>query len=166
MLKKLVFAVVLVSFAAFSAAAQTKVDRYLGTWKMTKIEGYLKGTTIKSMVMSVSEVGGEFKIVNETAGVSANKQSYSTTRTSAYKVNGASTTNIIPGQFGGVVVSYLDFTGKNKLRLRNTVQKTEEGRQVIPFGSTEYWTVSDDGKTLTVEIRTAYNSSKAIFVKE
>jgi hypothetical protein len=60
----------------------------------------------------------------------------------------------------------MDFLGKNKLRPRDNVQKTSEAERVIPYGGTEYWTVSDDGKTLRVEIRTAYNSSKAIFSKQ
>lgn len=166
MLKKLFIAVLFGALAAFSVAAQSKADNFLGTWKLTKSEGFLKGTTIKSMVLKVSVVGGEFRIVKETEGVSANKKSYSTTRTSVYKINGASTTNLVPGLFSAVLVSYMDFLGKNKLRLRDTMQDTSERRSAVSYGGTEYWTLSDDEKTLTIETRSGSNLSKAIFTKE
>ncbi len=167
-MKKLIFAAIFCTFATVSIAAQSKADNFLGTWKLTKTKGsFSKGATINSMILKVSDIGGKLTIVKETQGeIPIIKQSFSTTRTAAYKISGASTTNIIPGQYGGVVVSYLDFLGKNKLRLRDTVQKTEERRQVIPFGGTEYWTVSDDGKTLIIEFRTQFSSSKAFFSKE
>jgi hypothetical protein len=140
MLKKILIAVLFGALAVVSVSAQSRADNFLGTWKMTKTEGaFSKGATINSMILKVSAIDGKLTIVKEIEGeIPIIKENFSTTHTAEYKLSGASTTNIVPGQYGGVLVSYLDFPGKNKLRLRDTVQDTGERRTAMLTGGTQY----------------------------
>jgi len=165
--KKLLFAALLGIFAVLSVSAQNKADNFLGTWKMTQMKGYDKASTIQSITLTVTQAGGDFNIERTIQGV-YEKKDYSYTRINAYKIDGSSSTNVIPGQlaFFGVYNSYMKFTGDNKLMLRYNLQGDSNFINSPGYGATEYWKLSNDGKNLFVESRGRYGSTKTTYSKQ
>lgn len=151
------------SLALFVSAsfAQQKSANFLGTWKLAESENNSKAgkTTI-----TVTETGKDL-IIERNHQKAGNAETYSFK--TSYKISGATTTKLIAGQFGGVEITSLRFLKDNKLQLLKTMRTDPDLQTVV--GSTpsrETWTLSEDGKTLTVKIVARYASSKMVFVKE
>ncbi len=162
MLKKLFFAIALVSFAAFSAAAQTKVDKYLGTWKMI---GQPKGSKLKMITLNVSVADEMFKVERTTEYV-VNGKAHSSTVIYSYKLNGGTSTSL---PFQGVSAStYLRYLADGKLQLGYDWNSTNVNQDPLAFNTSvrEYWSLSSDGKTLTVSSRKYFDSSNFVFAKQ
>jgi hypothetical protein len=178
MLKKSFYALVIGVFAVMTVSAQAKVDKFIGTWQLTKVEGSGKSSNLKSMILNVSQSGGELKIERDTqssAPVQNNAvtTNNSLTQTNLFKINGNDSFSVISGQFGGRVRSQMRFLSADKLRF-----DTEVDKDFTVTNSRELWTVSSDGKTLTVETASRFQSknrtedaggvitSKFIFTKQ
>jgi ABC-type transport system substrate-binding protein len=159
--KKLIFAALLGIFAIGSVSAQSKIDNFLGVWKMIETEGAGSSSTVKSLTLNVSQTGDEI-VIDRTAGGVYNNQAYSNTLSSSYKLSGATTTQLVGGRFGGTVQGYMEFFNPHKLRFRAEFQ-TELRK--IDRNVREDWTLSDDGKTLTIHTYSV-GRSKTIFTKQ
>ena len=160
-MKKLVLATFFITLAVFSASAQKSVDNFLGNWKSTKLEGAVKSNAVQTVTLNVTQAAGNFKIERTTQGV-YDKKDYSYTQTSAYKIDGSSATALVDGSIR-ILTSYMKITAPNKLMLRYNI---ETDTSATGLGDTEQWTLSADGRTLTVEWRGRYGSSKTVFTKQ
>lgn len=158
MLKKLFCAALLSGLAAFSVFAQSKAGNFLGTWKLTEIKGSMKNSTIDSMVLNISQTGDEIKIEKITQGVYLDKP-YSLTRTELYALNGSDSVSVVGGLTGGTQTNRMRLLAPDKLRFDSTLNQ-DRARTSIR----EFWSVSDDGKTLTIETtgRTNFKNSSAV----
>ena len=161
MLKRLFFVTLLGVFAILSVSAQNGADNFTGTWKSTKLEGLVKDNNVQSITLNVTQTGGDFQI-EQTTQVLYEKKSYSRTQSSSYKVDGSTSTDLRGGQPLGALNRYMKFQSSNKLMLRYNIQTDGNGE----VGATEFWTLSGDGKTLTVELRARYGFSKITYSKQ
>jgi hypothetical protein len=155
MTKKLIFAALFSVLAIASAAAQNKTDNFLGTWKLTKTEGMSKSSTIRSIVLNISQTGDDLQIERNTQGTFAN-QIYSRTKNDLYNIKDPATVGLIAGRMGGTVRHELRVLSARKLRFDTLLDKD--------YGTTanrELWIVSDDGKTLTIETSSRFSSRTA-----
>lgn len=162
MLKKLAFAIALVSFAAFAATAQTKVDKYLGTWKLV----IQPKTSYKSVTLNVSIDGEAFK-VEKIAEYNRYGKLYSGTTIFSYKLSGA-TAAFLQSQQNGYSSTYLQYLSKERLRLVYTYKNADINREEYSDLSVrEDWSLSSDGKTLTVDVLNFNRSStKFVYTKQ
>lgn len=160
-MKKVFFVALLSVFAFLSVSAQNKADNFAGTWKSTKIEGAAKNNYVQSITLKVAQAGDDFRIEQTMQAVYEQKD-YSRTQASSYKLSGESSTDLRGGQSIGALTRYMKFVGSNKLMLRYGIQTDSNGE----VGTTETWTLSNDGKALTVEIRAKYGTSKITYSKQ
>ena len=159
MLKKNFIAALFGAFMVISVSAQSKsADNFLGTWKLTKVEGAGKSWNLKSMTLNVSQTGDEFRIERDTQSAATIQNNAVTqnnlfTQTSSYKINGDDSVSVLAGQFGGTVRSQMRFLSASKLRLDTKLDK-----DFNVTNARELWTVSSDGKTLTIEASSRFYS--------
>ena len=155
MMKKMFLAALFGALAMVSVSAQNQVDNFLGTWKLSRIEGAPKNSTVKSIVLNISQTGAVINVERNTLGI-YNNQNYSKTDPGSFDLSGASSVNIIGGKFGGTVRNEVRFLADDKLRFDSILERDNS-----TVSARELWTVSGDGKTLTVEStsRTRYNTS-------
>jgi len=164
-MKKMFFAVLFGIFAAISISAQSKVDNFLGTWKMTKIEGGTEYSTIKSISMNVSLDGKELKIAQTMQGVNNNK-AYTDTSNTSYKLNGAAVTEPAGGRFGGILIRYMTIHAPDKLEFTLGLKNDPSPSNIVGMVAVQLWTLSDDAKILTIETQTRHTKSIIIFSKQ
>ena len=159
MLKKLTFALALGVFAfAFSVSAQTKVDQYLGTWKMVSQP---KDSKYKMITLNVSVDGDAFKVERIIEEVRDGKDVSSTT-ISSWKLSGASSTLLNP--LGDFSTTYMSYLRNGKLRFGNIYSPVNVNQDPLQFNPSirEDWSLSSDGRTLTVGSR----SRKFVYAKQ
>jgi hypothetical protein len=161
MLKKIFMVALFGALAVVSVSAQTRVDNFTGTWKSTKLEGSIKDHNVQSLTLNVTQAAGDLQIEQTTQAV-YQKRDYSRTQSSSYKLDGSTSTDLRGGQSLGALNRYLKVTGADKLMLRYNIQTDGNGE----VGTTEFWTLSDDGKTLTVELRAKYGFSKITYSRQ
>jgi hypothetical protein len=152
MLKKLFFVALLTTFAIVSASAQTKVDKYLGTWKLTNPP---KNSKLKTITLNVSVDGELLKIEKITDEIRDGKD-YSTTIINPYKLSGGTLT-FFPGKMSEPGSTYLQYPSDGKLRL------------FLEWGvmtTREDWSLSGDDKTLTAQSRRYGSSMKFVYAKQ
>jgi hypothetical protein len=162
MLKKLVFASILTIFAIGSAAAQTKVDKYLGTWKMISQP---KNSKLNLITLNVS-VADEMLKVEKITEYTVNDEDRSSTVIYSYKLNGGTSTSL---PFQGVSAStYLRYRADGRLRLGYDWNTTTVSQDPLAFNSStrEYWSLSGDGKTLTIFYNSNRPSAEFVFAKQ
>lgn len=161
MLKKLFFVTLLSVFVVLSVSAQKAADNFTGTWKSTKLEGSVKDNNVQSLTLNVTQANGDLRIEQTTQAV-YQKKDYSRTQSSSYRLDGSVSTDLRGGQLLGALNRYLKVTGSDKLMLRYNIQTDADGE----VGTTEFWTLSEDGKTLTVELRAKYGFSKITYSRQ
>ena len=139
-------------FAIVSASAQTKVDNYLGTWKLTSQK---KNSDLKMITLNVSVADEMFKIEQITDDVRDGKDR-SWTVNYLYKLNGGTLT-FFPGKMSERASTYLQYPSDGKLRL------------FVDWGSNstrEDWRLSDNGKTLTIDTRKYGYTVRSVYAKQ
>ena len=154
-MKKMLFVALFSMFAIVSVAAQKNADNFVGTWKLTKTEGLPKTSTVRKMTLDISQTGGAIRIARITEGVT-NNQTYSTAATESFDVKGGSSVSLVAGQFGGTLKNRLRVLAANRLRFDSVLD-----RDLTIVSTREIWTLSSDGKTLTVETFSKYSSKNA-----
>lgn len=160
MMKKMIFAALFAVFAVVSVSAQTKVDQYLGTWKMVSQP---KKWKIKMMILNVSVADEMFKIEKITDDVRDGKDIASTVIYS-YKLSGGTSTFLpITSTVG---TTYLRYKSDGKLRLFQTYDAGNPESLGSVLNVREDWSLSSDGRTLSVEIRRYSDSLKFVFAKQ
>ena len=162
------FVVVLLSvLATYSVSAQiSRVDGFLGNWKMTKFESQEPTVSnITAVTMNVSVDGKELKITQNIEGINNNKD-YATTITRSYKLNGAVSTEPSDTVFEGTLVRYISFTMPDKLEFVLGFRNDSTPSNTVTKASVELWSLSEKGKVLTVESRTRHSKSKIVFAKQ
>ncbi len=159
MKKKLILASVFLLILTVSAAvAQRKADNFLGKWKLEPANKWAEKWRIESMTIVVTEENNDL-IVEKISKSSVN--AFSNVNRINYKVNGGTITTVIGGFFGGYETRRLRFVKDNRLQFLLSYQRDWD-----VTSSRETWTISEDGKTLTVNHQTKYISTKTIFTKE
>lgn len=161
MLKKLIFALALGIFAIAPVSAQTKVDKYLGTWNMVSQP---KGSKYKMVTLTVSVDSDALKVEKLSEDVRNGKENSWTTIYS-YKLSGA-TSAYLPStsSFGSTYMSYLS-NGKLRLVYNYDAGRFDLESLASNSGTREDWSLSDDGKTLTVDVLTFGRSQKFVYSK-
>ena len=150
-MKKLFFVTLLSIFMAFSSFAQSKVDRFLGNWNLTQAKDISK---IKSYTYNVSQTNGELKIERNIQNVNSQNE-YSDTK--LYKNEGSVSFKLVADQLGGVSETKMRVINPLKIRFDRT--NTTKNRFARYW---EVWSLSKDGKTLTIEYFSSsgdYNNS-------
>jgi hypothetical protein len=145
MMKKSVLALMLGIFAVISVSAQSRASNFLGAWKLAKIEGDTKKLGILSVDLNVSQAGDEIRI-ERNSQVVFNKRRFSRSQSDSYKSDGKVSVSLSGGITGGQMHSQLRLLAADKLRFDISFDGDygdEENREI--------WSLSDDGKTLTVE---------------
>jgi hypothetical protein len=160
MLKKLVFALTLAVFAATSVSAQTKVDQYLGTWKLTSQP---KNSKFKMVTLNVSVEGDAFEVEKISDTVKDGKD-YSWTTIYSYKLSGA-TSAYLPSKRNDFASTYMRYMSDGKLRLVYNYNASSVDLESLESNSSirEDWSLSSDGRTLTVDLLN-YNRASTRFV--
>lgn len=163
MVKKLIFIAFLTTFAIASASAQTKVDKYIGTWKMVSQP---KNSKLTMITFNVSVEGGAFKVEKTTEYTVNGKDSVSTVIYS-YKLNGETSTTLL-SRMNDYASIYLRYLPDDRLLLGYDYNSNRVDQNLVSFSSSarEYWSLSGDGKTLTVSNRKYSDSSKFGFAKQ
>lgn len=149
-------AIVTIFLTASTIFAQQKTGNFLGTWKLAETNNRTNELNIKSMTITVTETDKDLIIERNTQ-----KSDIGFSSKNIYKTSGATTTSLVGGRFGGLETQFLRFVKNNKLELLWAFQGERDGRS-----SREIWTVSEDGKTLTVLQKGAYISGKLVFTKQ
>lgn len=160
MLKKLAFVIALGVFAVASVAAQTKVDKYLGTWKMI---GQPKGSKFKMVTLNVSVDADVFKVEKITETM-RNDKDYSWTTIYTYKLSGA-TSAFLQSKQNDFSSTYLRYLADDRLRLVYNYNVNNVDLESLESTSSvrEDWSLSGDGRSLTVDILN-FNRSSTRFV--
>lgn len=148
----LLFALSLILTASTAFAQQN----FLGTWKLAETNNWTNELNIKSMTITVTETGKDLIIERSTQ-----KTDISFSSKDVYKTSGATTTALVGGRFGGLETQFLRFVKDNKLELLWRFEAERDGRS-----NREIWTISEDGKTLTVLQQSRYLSGKLVFTKQ
>ena len=179
----------IVSVAAVSA--QNKAADYSGKWNLDVSKSKLdERARIESMTMTVSQTDKELKV--ESSVKRAERQDGGDQRragmpngggmggmrrgggfggdgTSVYTLDGKETTNDMSGAMGGKMSLKAKTEKDGKLTLLQT-REFETQMGAMSMKTTETWSLSTDGKTLTVkresETPRGTNSSEMIFTKQ
>lgn len=180
-MKKLLFlaaAVVLFSFAAFAQKAD-----YSGTWALDAGKSKLdERARIESMTLTVAQTDKELKVETATkrlpppaeapqgGGRGMGRGGFGGDGTVTYSLDGKETKTEMDGPMGKTPVAYTaksESDGKLKLSSSRTIN-SPMGEAVIT--TKETWSLSADGKTLTVEREMSTprgtNQSTMVFAKK
>jgi len=155
MLKKLFIAVLFGAFAVASISAQKNVDNFVGTWKLTKTEGLPKTSTVQKVTLDISQTADAIRIERTSEGVN-NNQKYSFNNIESFDVKNGTSVSLVAGQFGGTLKNQLRVLAANRLRFDSVLD-----RDLTTVSAREIWTLSSDGKTLTIETFSRYSSKNA-----
>ena len=161
-MKKLIFAVMFTIFAIASVSAQTKVDKYLGTWKMVSQP---KNSKLNMITLNVS-VADEMLKVEKITEYTVNGKDSSSTVIYSYKLNGGTSTSL---PFQSVSAStYLRYQADGRLRLGYDWNNTAVNQNPLAFNSStrEYWSLSGDAKSLTIVYNSNRPSMGFVFAKQ
>ncbi|MBS1797020.1 MAG: hypothetical protein JSS81_24550 [Acidobacteria bacterium] len=194
-MKKTIFLATFVCLLAISAFAQDKKTDFSGTWSLDKTKSQLDQRMqmgVESMTLTVAQTDKDIKVTTETkrtpppdgamqgGGGQGNGQGGGQGRgmgrggfgdgTNLYTLDGKETTTEVDGPMGKMPVKLkaeMEKDGKLKL----TSVRTFSGQMgEITLTTKETWSLSEDGKTLTVkrdsESPRGTNSSEMVFTKK
>lgn len=188
-MKRVLFLSVFVCLTTFAAFAQKQAD-FSGSWTLDVGKSKLdERARIESMTLTVAQTERDVKIETSTkrlpppeganqgdgsgggAGRGMGRGGFGGgDGTSIYTLDGKETTTEIEGRMGKIPVKLkaeLESGGKLKLSRSSTIN-TPNGE--FTSITKETWTLSDDGKTLTVKRETetprGTNSSEMVFTKK
>ena len=195
-MKKVLFLTAFVCLMAISAFAQDKKADFSGSWTLDVSKSKLdERARIESMTMTVTQTDKDIKVETATKrlpppegmkqGGGGNGQGNGTgggmgmgrgrgfgggDGTTLYTLDGKETTTEVESQMGKIPVKLkadLESGGKLKLASSRTFN-TPNGE--VSMTTKEVWTLSEDGKTLTVKRDTesprGTNSSEMVFTKK
>lgn len=185
-MKRLVFLSVFVCLAAFAAVAQDKTaTNFSGSWTLDASKSKLdERARIESMTLTVTQTDKDIKVETATKRLpppeGANQgggQGGGMGRggfgggdgATTYTLDGKETATEIEGRMGKIPVKLKAELDGGKLKLtRSSTINTPNGE--FTSVTKETWTLSDDGKTLTVKRDTetprGTNSSEMVFTKK
>lgn len=181
---KLFFAMVMFCLLSISAFAQNKAADYSGTWTLDMSKSKLdERARIESMTMTVAQTDKDIKVDSKTVRAARPEGAPGGTgggmgRGGGFGNGDASTTYSLDGketkveqdsQIGKIPVTMKAKLEKGKLNL--STSRTFNGPNgAVTATTTEAWTLSEDGKTLTVAHEQTTprgtNSSTMVFVKK
>lgn len=187
-MKKVIFLSVFVCLLAFSAFAQTKTTDFSGTWELDKSKSKLdERMRVESMTMTVTQTAAELKVETQTKrmpppeGDGQGRGGGGMGRggmgggfgggdgTTTYTLDGKESKITQETPMGAIPVTLKAKFDEGKLKLTQTrTINTQMGEFSIT--TKETWTLSEDGKTLTVkrdmETPRGTNSSEMVYTKK
>ena len=187
-MKKLLFLSVFVCLTALSVFAQDKKADFSGTWTLDAGKSKLdERARIESMTLTVTQTDKEVKIETATKRLpppegltQGDGQGGGMRRgggggfgggdgTTVYSLDGKETTAEVEGRMGKSLVKSKGEIEGGKLKL-SSVRTFNTQMGEVSMTTRETWTLSDDGKTLTVkremESPRGTNSSEMVFTKK
>lgn len=181
MKKSLLFAALL-CLSAIAAIGQSKPADFSGTWTLdipkSKIDERMR---IEALTMTVAQTDKELKVSTETKrtpppsdaagapGGGRGRGFGAADGTVAYSLDGKETTTQRETQMGSVPVKHTATLSQGRVRLSSSSTFTTQMGEVT-VTTKENWSLSDDGKTLTVEREMTTprgtSNSTLVFVKK
>lgn len=155
MLKKLFMVALFGALAVVSVAGQSKADNFLGTWTLTKTEGFPKTSTVQKVTLDISKTADAIKIERTSEGVN-NNQKYSVVLSESFNIKSGSSVSLVAGQFGGTLKNRMRVLTADRLRFDSSLE-----RDLTTVSEREIWTLSNDGKTLTIETFSRYTRNNS-----
>jgi hypothetical protein len=189
-MKKTFFLTAIVCLLAVSAFAQKKAD-FSGTWTLDASKSKLdERARIESMTMTVTQTDKDIKVETATKrlplpesmnqgggngqgggqGRGMGRGGFGGDGTNTYTLDGKETTVDVETQMGKMPVKLkAELEAGSKLKL-SSVRTVNTPNGEFSITNKETWTLSDDGKTLTVKRDTesprGTNSSEMVFTKK
>lgn len=181
-MKKLFALTAVLCFLSVAAMAQKKAD-FSGVWSLDVAKSQLgERSRIESMTMTVAQTGNDLKVTTETkrqappadapqgGGRGMGRGGFGGgDSTVTYSLDGKETTAEVDGPMGKMPVKYKASAEGNKATLSST-RSFSGPMGDVTVTSKDTWTLSDDGKTLTVNRETSSprgtNSTTMVFVKK
>lgn len=188
-MKKLLFltgAVLLFSVSAFAqGAGKVSTRDFSGVWNLDVSKSKLdERSRIESQTMTVSQIGNDLKVTTETkrkeppadaaaagggAGRSGGRGFQSPIETTTFTLDGKETTTQRETPRGSIPTKHTAMLDQGRVRISSSSTFTGQNGEVT-MTSKETWTMSDDGKTLTVERESnsprGASASTMVFVKK
>ena len=190
-MKKVLFligALVLFSASAFAqGAGKVSTRDFSGVWNLDVSKSKLdERARIESMTMTVAQTGNDLKVTTETkrqappadaaaagggggAGRGMGRGFGGGDGTTTYSLDGKETTTQRETQMGTVPTKHTAMLDQGRVRISSSTNFTGPQGEVT-ITSKETWTMSEDGKTLTVERESTSprgtNTSTMVFVKK
>ena len=184
-MKKLYFVAAVFCLCAVSAFAQEKAtpDKdFSGVWNLDVSKSKLdERSRIESMTMTVAQTGKELKVTTETkrkappadaaggGGGRGGRGFGGGDGTTTYTLDGKETTTQRETQMGSIPVKHTAMLDQGRVRISSSSNFSGQSGE-ITITTKETWTMSDDGKTLTVERESTSprgtNSSTMVFAKK
>lgn len=174
---KIVLTCVLTLVFAAAVSAQDKMTDFSGKWNLDVSKSKLsEQMRIESMTMTVTQTEKEIKIEsavkraeNPDAGGQMRRGGFGGDSQTIYTLDGKETVTDMAGAFGGKMTAKAKAEKDGKLKLIQTRNiETPMGARSMKL--TETWSLSADGKTLTVkresETPRGNNSSELVFTKQ
>lgn len=184
MSKKVVFmAIFSISLAVMAISAQEKTTNFSGNWELDKAKSKLdERARIESMTINVTQSDKELKVATTTkrgappeganrGGNGGGRQGggFGGDGTQTYSLDGKETKSQVGGgQFAGEAILKAKWE-KTNLKLTSS-RNFETPNGAVSISTKEIWSLSEDGKTLTVkrdmETPRGTNSSELVFTKK
>lgn len=139
-MRRVLFVALFCIFAIVSVSAQSKADNFIGNWQMTSMKGSFNDSPIPTFYLDITRSGDKIKIVDSR---SPNKNQVAT-KTYEFSIDGDNLVYLNKVGLGSSAANIeADFVSNNKLRILKSNYYTSDVREI--------WTISKDGKTLTIE---------------
>ncbi|HKP67993.1 MAG TPA: hypothetical protein VJV05_01840 [Pyrinomonadaceae bacterium] len=167
-MKKLYFLAAAVLLLSVSAFAQDKPTKdYSGVWTLDVSKSKLdERARIESMTMTVAQIGKDLKVTTETkrmappadaaggpgggGGRGGGRGFGGGDGTNTYSLDGKETTTTRETQMGSIPVKHTAMLDQGRVRISSSSSFSGPNGEVT-MTTKEVWSMSDDGKTLTVE---------------
>ena len=188
-MKKLYFLAAAVFLFSVSAVAQEKAGAtkdFSGVWTLDVSKSKLgERSRIESMTLTVAQVGKDLKVTTETkrqappadapagggggGGRGMGRGFGGGDGTNTYSLDGKETTTQRETQMGSIPVKHTAILDQGRVRISSSSTFTTPNGDVTTT-TKETWSMSDDGKTLTVERESTSprgtNASTMVFTKK
>ena len=186
-MKKLLFltgAVLLFSVSAFAQGGKVSTRDFSGVWNLDVSKSKLdERSRIESQTMTVTQIGNDLKVTTETkrqappadaaggaGGGRGGRGGFGGgDATNTYTLDGKETTTTRDTPMGSIPTKHTAMLDQGRVRISSSSTFTGQNGEVT-MTSKETWTMSDDGKTLTVERESnsprGASASTMVFVKK
>ena len=184
-MKKLFALTAIFCLMSIAAMAQKKATDFSGVWGLDVAKSQLgERSRVESMTMTVAQTGNDLKVTTETkrqappadapqgggGGRGMGRGGFGGgDGTVAYSLDGKETTVDMDGPNGKIPVKYKASVEGNKATLSSSMTFSGQMGDVTRT-TKDTWSLSDDGKTLTVNRETTSprgtNSTTMVFVKK
>jgi hypothetical protein len=184
-MKKIFFLAAIVCLSAMAAFSQEKAPDYSGVWTLDSSKSKLdERARIESMTMTVSQIGKDLKVTTETkrpappasdgggapaGGGRGMGRGFAPDGTNTYTLDGKETTTQRETPMGSIPVKHTAMLDSGRVRISSSSTFTGQNGEVT-VTSKETWSLSADGKTLTIERESTSprgtNASTMVFTKK